>query len=173
MTAPNGPLSRTVNVERLNKDRAEITVEANPEECAALARDFKISGIRDLVGRFRLSGSLTRLHVGGTVEATVTQVCTVTLEPFEAKVTEPVDVAFTNADILNDTDAEDVELPDPIVNGRIDFGALTAEFLALGLDPYPRKPGVAFDPVKAGEDPLPFADLKALKEKLGGADGAA
>ena len=115
---PTGPLSRSVNVERLNQERAEITVEASPEECAALARAFKIPEIRDLVGRFRLSGSLTRLHVGGSVAATVTQVCTVTLEPFEAKVEEPVDVAFTNADILSDTDAEDVELPDPIVNGR-------------------------------------------------------
>ncbi len=54
------------------------------------------------------------------------------------------------------------------MNGRIDFGALTAEFLALGLDPYPRKPGVAFEPVSAGEEPLPFADLAALKDKLGG-----
>ncbi len=86
--APTGPLSRSVNVERLNKDRSEITVEASPEECAVLARDFKIPAIRDLVGRFRLSGSLTRLHVGGSVEAIVTQVCTVTLEPFEAKVEE-------------------------------------------------------------------------------------
>ena len=34
--------------------------------------------------------------------------------------------------------------PDEIGNGRIDLGALTAEFLALGLDPYPRKPGVSF-----------------------------
>jgi hypothetical protein len=30
----------------------------------------------------------------------------VTLEPFEAKVSEPVEVDFTNADILEGTDAE-------------------------------------------------------------------
>ena len=41
-------------------------------------------------------------------------------------------------------DGEDA--PDPIVDGKIDLGALAAEFLALGLDPYPRKPGVAFAP---------------------------
>ena len=33
------------------------------------------------------------------------------------------------------------------MNGRIDLGQLAAEFLALGLDPYPRKPGVEFAPV--------------------------
>ncbi|MEE7458147.1 metal-binding protein [Methylorubrum populi] len=160
------PLSRSVNVERLPKDRAEIVVEASPAECEALARDFKIPALRDLVGRFTLSGSLTRLRAEGRVEAVVTQVCTVTLEPFESKVSEPVEVEFTNADILEGTEAEDVELPDPIVNGRVDFGALTAEFLALGLDPYPRKPGVAFDPVTVGEDPLPFSDLAALRARL-------
>jgi hypothetical protein len=37
------------------------------------------------------------------------------------------------------------EPPDEIVNGKIDLGAVVAEFLALGLDPYPRKPGVDFD----------------------------
>lgn len=164
---PEGPLSRSVNVERLPKDRAEIVVEATPAECEALARDFKIPAIRDLVGRFSLSGSLTRLRAEGRVEATVTQVCTVTLEPFEANVSEPVEVEFTNADILEGTEAEDVDLPDPIVNGRVDFGVLTAEFLALGIDPYPRKPGVAFEPVTIGEEPLPFSDLAALRAKLG------
>ncbi len=43
--------------------------------------------------------------------------------------------------------AEQPDPPDPIVNGRIDLGQLAAEFLALGLDPYPRKPGVEFAPV--------------------------
>ncbi|MEH3118629.1 MAG: DUF177 domain-containing protein [Methylorubrum populi] len=168
---PEGPLSRSVNVERLPRDRAEIVVEASPTECAALARDFRIPAIRDLVGRFALSGSPTRLRAEGRVEAVVTQVCTVTLEPFEARVSEPVEVAFTDADILEGTESEDADLPDPIVNGRVDFGVLTAEFLALGLDPYPRKPGVAFEPVTVGEEPLPFADLAALRAKLGSDKG--
>ena len=34
------------------------------------------------------------------------------------------------------------DAPDPIVDGKIDLGALAAEFMILGLDPYPRKPGV-------------------------------
>lgn len=161
-----GPLSRSITVDRLprdrTKDRAEVLVEATPEECAALAADFGIPAIRDLVGRFVLSGSTTQLHVGGTVEAQVTQTCTVSLEPFESSVREEVDVEFTSRDMLAGTDAEDVELPDPIVNGRIDFGVLTAEFLALGLDPYPRKPGIAFEPVVA-EDEKPLAGLRSLR----------
>ena len=36
--------------------------------------------------------------------------------------------------------------PDPIIDGKIDLGELAAEHFALALDPYPRKPGVAFAP---------------------------
>ena len=48
-------------------------------------------------------------------------------------------------------------------SGSIDLGSLAAEFLALGLDPSPRKPGVAFEaPADAGEE-TPFAALQTLK----------
>jgi len=74
---------------------------------------------------------------------------------------------FTDTDQLAGTDAEDVEVPDPLIGGRIDFGALTAEFLALGLDPYPRKPGIAFEPVVVGEDAGPFDALRRLRDGEG------
>jgi hypothetical protein len=62
------------------------------------------------------------------------------------------------------TDINEYEPPDEIVNGQIDLGALTAEFLALGLDPYPRKPGVDFDyRDPADEKDSPFAALNKLK----------
>jgi len=63
----------------------------------------------------------------------------------------------------------DEDEPDPIIDGKIDIGALAAEFFALGLDPYPRKPGAQFAPLKpddAGEQP--FAALQTLKKNLGG-----
>ena len=162
-TPSAAPLSRIVDVSRLPQGRGSVTVEATPAEAAALARDFGIPAVRDRVGRFDISGPTSRLVVTGRVEAVVTQVCTVTLEPFEAALSEPVEVAYTDTDRLAGTDAEDAEVPDPIVGGRIDFGALTAEFLALGLDPYPRKPGVSFEAVQVGADIKPFDALRTLK----------
>ena len=50
----------------------------------------------------------------------------------------------------------------------LDFGALATEFLILGIDPYPRKPGAQFAAPKvedAGEHP--FAVLEALKKRPG------
>ncbi len=165
MTRPaKGPLSRLVNVERLPRDRHEITATATPEECAALAADFDLVALRDLVGRFRLSGTPALLTVTGTVEAFVTQTCTVSLDPFEAPISEAVDVEFSDSAPENGTDAEAVDAPDLIVNGRIDLGALTAEFLALGLDPFPRKPGVAFEPISVGAEEGPFQALRKLRD---------
>jgi hypothetical protein len=62
------------------------------------------------------------------------------------------------------------EPPDLIVDGQIDFGAVVVEFLALALDPYPRKPGAAF----AGGDPEPVrqSPFEALRDlKLKGDEG--
>ena len=162
-----GPLSRVVNVERLPPGRGAVTVEATPAEAEALARDFGIPAIRDLLGRFAVSGPTSRLLVTGTVEALVTQVCTVSLEPFEARVSEPVEVTFTDTDRLAGTDAEDADVPDPIVGGRLDFGVLTAEFLALGLDPYPRRPGIQFEEVEVGAGVKPFEALRTLRDPEG------
>ncbi|ACA20495.1 conserved hypothetical protein [Methylobacterium sp. 4-46] len=160
---PVGPLSRPVLVERALKAGGEIVVEADAEEREALARDFGLPAIHALTGRFRLQGSLHRLRVTGTVEAAIAQTCVVTLEPFESTVREEVEVDFAAPDAFAGTPAEDADIPDPIVNGRVDLGSLTAEFLALGLDPYPRKPGVAFEPPEAGAEETPFAGLRSLK----------
>ena len=98
----------------------------------------------------------SRIHVHGRMDATVTRICVVSLDPFETEVSEPIDVTFApeaEARAAEARAAADQEVrgpapiegpPDPIIEGRIDLGALAAEFLALGLDPYPRKPGVDF-----------------------------
>lgn len=160
-----GPFSRPVRVDRLPPEGTEIVVEANPEECAALARDFGLASLRALEGRFRLAGSPHRVQVTGRVRADLAQTCVVTLEPFDAVVEEEVDVDFSSADAFRGTDAEDAEMPDPIVNGTIDLGSLSAEFLALGLDPYPRKPGVAFEEPAPDDAASPFAALGRLRGK--------
>jgi hypothetical protein len=156
-----GPLSRPIRVDRLvGAKPANVDVEATPAECAALAADFKIPAIRDLKGLYRLTGSLARLKVVGTVQAVVTQVCTVTLDEFESFLNLDVDIDYSDGAESLGVDPESLDVPDPIVKGQIDFGALTAETVALGLDPFPRKPGAVFEPVTVGEDESPFAVLK-------------
>jgi uncharacterized metal-binding protein YceD (DUF177 family) len=163
-----GPLSRLVDVMRIPPRGQEVHVKATAEECAALAKDFGLPGIQALSGDFLLKTSAKGIHVTGVVKASITQVCVTTLENFDSDVEEEVEVDFAESSGMPaepPTDINEYEPPDEIVNGQIDLGALTAEFLALGLDPYPRKPGVDFsyrDP--ADEKDSPFAALNRLKE---------
>ena len=82
--------------------------------------------------------------------ADITQTCVATLEDFDSSCRGGGRGGFRPAGghAAQHAEAEPTQHdfddpPDEIVNGRIDLGALTAEFLALALDPYPRKPGAA------------------------------
>ena len=160
-TALAPPLSRPFAVGDLPAEGADVTVESTPEEREALARDFKLPAIHALTGTFHLSGDRKRARVSGRVDASVRQVCVVTLDAFDSDIREDVDAEFA----APGTDpAAGGDEPDEIVDGTIDLGALMAEFLALGLDPYPRKPGVDFT-FEAGDEraPSPFAALEKLR----------
>ena len=161
-----GPLSRLVDVANVPPHGTAVQVVATEEECTALARDFKLPAIRSLTGDYRLSGSAKGIHVAGTVTADITQVCVVTLDEFDSILTEEVEVDFAEPRGMPaepPTEMHEYEPPDEIVNGQIDLGALTAEFLALGLDPYPRKPGVDFTYEGEERNESPFAALGKLK----------
>ena len=164
-----GPLSRPMAVDRLPSEGTEVHVVATPQEREALARDFGLPAIGSLEGRFKVTGATHRIQVRGRVTAAVTQTCGVTLDPFDAVLDEEVEVDFTAPDALPSAVAEHMDgvpTQDEIVNGRIDLGSLTAEFLALGLDAYPRKPGVDFAFEGEREDTAsPFAALKAPRRK--------
>ncbi len=172
------PFSRLVRIDALPADGLSQTIEASQDERAALAALNRLPAIASLTASFtvRRSGR-GGVRATGEVHAEVAQLCVVTLEPFTATVDEPVDVRFApeaavEARRTRDDDAETVEIggedpPDPIVDGKIDLGALAAEFFALGLDPYPRKPGVAFEPHEdaRGGEQSPFAALAQPKKQ--------
>jgi hypothetical protein len=117
------------------------------------------------------------LRVAGHVSATVIQRCVVTLEPVENEIEEDVDLLFQPPQaevpiaLAGDTGhqgADAQEPPEVLHGGVVDLGAVAIEFLMLGLDPYPRKPGAVFEAPPAG-DPAshPFAALAALKKDSG------
>jgi hypothetical protein len=111
------------------------------------------------------------LHVTGRVSATVDQTCVVTLEPIENEVVEPIDIVFTPAalpslEVGTDIDVPPEDGPEPLEGGAVDLGALATEFLLLGIDPYPRKPGAVFEPpASGGAAEAPFAELTALQRR--------
>lgn len=113
------------------------------------------------------------LHVAGRVSATVVQDCVVTLEPVESEIEEAVDLVFTAApqvpakfiEASGSKALAETDPPESVQDGVLDLGAVAVEFLILGIDPYPRKPGAEFKAAPAG-DPAshPFAALAALQK---------
>ncbi len=139
------PFSRLVSVDPLPDEGFEVEIEADAEERKG-ARGF------GRAGRYR-----------------------------KTRVTEEVDVDFTRLEDIENAaserakreramprdqakfEEEDEDPPDPIIDGKIDLGALAGEFLALVIDPYPKKPGVSFDEIiteTPEERESPFAILR-------------
>jgi len=157
--------SRPTRVQPLPRDGLKIEIEANAAERAALARLNRLPGIERLRASFQITKWRRGVQVEGELSARVTQTCVVSLEPFDADIDEPIDAKFLPAEAMsaNPESIADEDAPDELIDGKIDLGALASEFLALALDPYPRKPGVAFEPPAQGnERESPFSRLRAL-----------
>lgn len=152
-----------------------IEIEPEPQTQDEIARSLGIEALSDLSATLSVREEGDLVHVLGQVRAKVTQICTVTLEPFAADLSEDVDVYFSenpSADASEPTPGNDADWEDPpdaIIAGQIDLGQLVVEHVALGLDPYPRKPGAQFDAgtdVAGGkESESPFAVLNKLKKE--------
>jgi cytochrome b pre-mRNA-processing protein 3 len=136
----------------------------------------KVAGLRELP-RFEANFDVTRrgggLHVVGSISATVGQNCVVTLEPLANEVEETIDLVFEPLQRLAESAENEGQQhgvkwndPEPLVGGVVDLGALATEFLILGLNPYPRKPGAVFEaPRDANRDQGPFAALGRLAKR--------
>ncbi|MDE8348116.1 MAG: DUF177 domain-containing protein [Acidocella sp.] len=148
-------------------------IAATAAECAALAALFGLPAIAALEGEFAVSHERGGVLLAAVkLSARVTQICVVTLEPFETKISESTKLRFVPAAKVREAepqvlDAETLDGPDEIpYNGEaIDLGAVLAEQLALTLDPYPRKPGAKL-PEGYGEEDIsgPFAALLPFRK---------
>lgn len=180
----SSPWHVPVALEDVPETGQHIDLAADADVRAAVAR---MAGVRELQ-RFEANFDLTRqgassLHVVGRISATVGQNCVVTLEPLVNEVDEEVDLLFAPPRPAAESAGQDVEgaraaaqqaepawdEPEPLIGGVVDLGALATEFLILGIDPYPRKPGAVFQPPQdVSPDGGPFAALAKLTK---GRDG--
>jgi uncharacterized metal-binding protein YceD (DUF177 family) len=173
MTAA-GEWTMPVVVAELPDDGAHFEIAPDEPTRAMLAERAGVLRISDLVARLRVAREAEGAVVEGSMQATVRQTCGVTLEPFDNKIDEAISLRFVSPELMPtalavDTDWGADDPPDPLVDGRIDLAALVSEFLALAIDPYPRKPGAVFEAPQDDTRPeSPFAALAKLKGSDGG-----
>ena len=161
-------LSRPVSVRRLSQDE-HVTIEATEAERAALAEELDLLSLDTLTADVTVRPwKAEGVRVVGTVRGTVSQACVVTLEPVKGTVEETFDVRLhpdVTASASVSVDPDSADPPETLDSDRVDIGAIALEHFALGLDPYPRAPGAAFEVEDDGsaDEPSPFAVLAALK----------
>jgi hypothetical protein len=169
------PWHAVVAVEDVPETGAHMTLAPDAETRLAIARTV---GLREL-SRLEANLDLLRhsgggLRVTGRVSATVGQNCVVTLEPLQNEIEQDVDLLYMPAATATATDGEAAtepkwDDPEPLLGGVVDLGALATEFLILGIDPYPRKPGAVFEPPRDQKpDAGPFAALAGLMKERNG-----
>ena len=179
--------SRIVKTEEMVSGKEKLVVEANEKERAALAERFELVSINSLRAELEVkTASNGEVTVRGPMSAEIVQNCVATLEPVPETVEDTVEVLFSphvseddmpsNPDDLENLSEEELmallEQPEPLVDGKIDLGEVVAQFLAVAMDPYPRKddaelPESIQSEEEADDDkPNPFALLAGLKEQL-------
>ncbi|GLK75697.1 hypothetical protein GCM10008171_09510 [Methylopila jiangsuensis] len=171
MTETDSPFSRPLVVATVPPEGIDVDVVATEEERAALAALNDAPEIGRLEAKLHARPfGVAGIAVTGRISAEVTRICVVSLEPFPTEVEETISVRFLPAEALpqgqpgEEIELPEHDLPDPYADGVIDLGAVVSEFLTLGLDPYPRKPGAALPAgAGSGEGVSPFAALSRLK----------
>lgn len=174
---PDDPvLDRVVRVEDVPATGETVEIVAGPDALESLAQAIGVAQVLSARALLHLAPAGGGVQVKGEARATVEQICVVTLDPFQTEIAEPIDVRFAPPGEMAEAEArlrthppddesEMPELPEPIVDGTLPLGPFVQEILALGVDPYPRKPGAVFE---AGTDPAdkresPFAALAKLR----------
>jgi uncharacterized metal-binding protein YceD (DUF177 family) len=152
-------------------------LDADGATRARIARTLDLQALDLLEADMTVAPDAAGFEVRGDLHATLTQTCGATLEPLPAEIRTQFSVRCRDlspeeqaAEPAHEVEIglEDVDPPDVIEGGVIDLGAYVVEHLALELDPFPRKPGVVFEPPAAEAEPSPFAVLAGLKREQGG-----
>lgn len=164
--------TRLVKLHELDRGPVSVVLEPDAETRVELARRLGVRSLPALSARVTVQPWLDGAELTGRFDGAVEQICGVSLEPFEQAVTGAIDVRVVPAGSphANPVTAGEVELdpdapdgPDVLAGDAIDVAAYVAEFLALEIDPFPRKPGATFDYAPPPEEISPFAVLKGLK----------
>jgi uncharacterized metal-binding protein YceD (DUF177 family) len=167
----SAPISLVVGIHEIPSSGRRYQMNPGPEERRLLAETLGVLDLPELSAELEVRPVGEEVYaVRGQLAAKVVQTDVVTLDPVAQDVAEEIDLVLSPAEGMRsaETAPEEAEAGDVYRNGRIDLGAIVTEHLAVGLDPYPRAPGVEFmDRLETDSEPQssPFAILEKLRPR--------
>ncbi|OYQ30889.1 hypothetical protein CHU93_05995 [Sandarakinorhabdus cyanobacteriorum] len=164
MTAPVPEFSHPLRAHEIGGTVRRVAISANDGERAALAARFDLLALTSLSASFEVKREAAGIRVTGTVTATGDQACVASGEPVPFRLKEAVALLLSDAPDGGEIElaADDLDV-EPLAGDIVDLGEIAAQALALGLDPYPRRPGGVpglLSEEEAAEARSPFAVLK-------------
>ena len=153
----------------------EVRLEPTPKEREAIAAWLGILALESLSASVNLTRrGKDQYALEAHFEADVVQACVITLEPVPAHLKGEFQRAYrvvsrTLAKAREGEEGGEIGLesdePELIQSHEIDLAAPLLEELSLSLDPYPKRPGAAFEVQEEASSPSesPFAALAVLK----------
>ena len=150
---PDIEWSRPVQINDISEQQAmNKSIKADKDEEKALAERFDLLELSNLEADLTLKREMAghMIRVDGHFKVDVVQKCVVTLEPVPDHLDANFEAFFTDVKpptpIMGEVEIrEESEEPEFVQNGVIDMGELVAQYIALELDPYPRKEGAHHD----------------------------
>ncbi|HYE47915.1 MAG TPA: DUF177 domain-containing protein [Caulobacter sp.] len=164
--------SHTVTLADIARQPQAVTLSADGATRVAIARELGLERLNSLVANVRARPWLDGAEISGALEAEVTQICSLSGEPFDSvlrsdftvrAVPEGSDAAPSSDSAEVDIDPEGDDPPDVLAGDRVDLAAYVVEHLALEVDPFPRRPGAVFEPPPEEAPASPFAVLTQLR----------
>jgi uncharacterized metal-binding protein YceD (DUF177 family) len=143
-------------------------LEMSAEDRADLADALDVPRVDRVEGEIKAARRAGLIEVEGRIIAKLVRACVVSLEEMDEEIDETFAVTFTEEQQpAREGEFEaDLDAPEPIEGGVVDFGAVLLEQLVLAMDPHPRIEGAA--PVEdpgAGARISPFDVLERLKSE--------
>jgi len=172
---PMHEMSHIIETSDIDTAGRPFEFSADVAQRQALATRLGLLDLKKLsvAGHVRRDGDGRTILVEGQFLAEVEQKCVVTLGPIETVLDDAFQVRFLSPAEWEVYRARDVDVvPDdddvePLEGSNVDLGATVVEYLALAIDPYPRRRDAEFSfDTGVQDDPGPFAALAKLRNKV-------
>ena len=171
MSEPSGPWPLRLRLHEVQRAAPQLRLEADAACRAAIAKALDLVDLPRFEADVQVKPWLDGVEMSAQWKAEIVQTCGVSLEAFATalsgrfsiRAVPPDSPAAVAADVEVSIDPDAEDPPDVLDGDDVDVGAYLVEHLALEVDPFPRKPGVEFEPPPPEQPASPFAVLQALK----------
>jgi len=171
------PFEYLYDLSDLGRAGAEVSISLGEKQRERVSHWAGIDAVESFSAEIALKKySPTRYAFVANLDVSIVQSCVVTLEPVPSRIERQVARELLLASPVRRAMPKHTSPPAPPVDDDLteeidslnyDLAAPLLEEFSLAIDPYPRAPGVAFEPPEDSPEKTegPFAALKALKGK--------